>query len=356
MDLTQINNQLKPGGMRLEPRGKKQLLRIISVLPSKDHEHIRIQQKISLNLSAGIPYQLKEAHRIALQLLALKTDKWDWNKAYIIIGSENKGEKTDLELAIGSYIDHRRAMGISEPMIEREYKNILSKLIAISDRPSLKLFQEFIGQYPKDSSTRKNAYECCKRLCDYHEWSYKLKDYRSTYNQSMVKARILPTLEEILENDRNFTGGDEWRWIYRVIVCYGLRPHEAHFATVSPKQPYECFVERGKTGSRTVYPYPPTLVTKWQLWNRPKKPSIDLDRTFAKIGQITTESLKRSGIHQPYNYRHAYSLRGHIEYKQPARIMAELLGHSVETWLKVYSKWLSDDMLLDSYMKSIEHD
>jgi integrase len=352
LTLEEINNQLRPGGIRLEPRGKAQLIRLIAVLPSKEQWEESYQQKISLGLSAEIPYQLKEAHRIAIALLSLKTTGWDWTEANYILGRETE-KKSDLRAGIDSYREHRLASGIKPDQVLREYKNTLVKLIDISDTPSLKLFQTFIGQYPKNSSSRKFAYETCKRLCEFNQWDYDLRPYKSTYGQHQVKRRELPGDEDLINVEANFTGSQEWRWVLRVILCYGLRNHEAHFCSVSPDYPYPCSVTRGKTGARVVYPYPLEWVEEWKLWDR-SVPNINLDRTFRAIGQITTESLKNGGAPKPYTFRHCYSIRGHVTYNQPPRIMAGLMGHSIATWINVYSKWLPDDMLKNSYLESLK--
>jgi integrase len=352
LTLEEINNQLRPGGIRLETRGKSQMIRLIAVLPSKEQGAEPYQQKISLGLSAEIPYQLKEAHRIAIALLALKTTGWDWKESDRILGKKTE-EKSDLRAGIDRYQAHRLASGIKPDQVLREYKNVLSKLIDISETPSLKLFQNFIGQYPKDSSIRKFAYETCKRLCEFNKWDYDLSPYKSNYGQHQVKKRELPGDAEIRDLEANFTGSQEWRWVLRVILCYGLRNHEAHFCSVSANYPYPCSVTRGKTGARVVYPYPLEWVEEWKLWDR-FAPDINLDRPFRAIGQTTTAGLRNGGTLKPYTFRHCYSIRGHVIYNQPPRIMAGLMGHSVATWINVYSKWLPNDMIKNSYLESLK--
>jgi hypothetical protein len=350
MNLEEINAQLKPGGIYLEARGKKHLIRLICIIPTKE-DGTRKQHKLSLGLSAIIPYQLKEAHRLALVALSLKTNGWDWDKWNMALGKEVQ-HKSDLQAGIDHYCQHRKATGVSDAQLKKENTDVFKKLLAIADTPSLKLFQGFIGQYPKNSAQRKLVYECCKRLCEANKWNFDLSPYKSTYGQHSVKPRVLPGDDRLREIEAAFTGHKEWRWALRMILCYGLRPHEVHFSSVNPEFPHECKVTRGKTGARTVYPYPIEWVIEWELWNADRS-TIPLDRAYRAIGKYTSNRLAEGGAPKPYTFRHCYSLRGHIKYNRPARIMAALMGHSTATWLNVYSKWLSADMLKESYMESI---
>ena len=47
----------------------------------------------------------------------------------------------------------------------------------------------------------------------------------------------------------------------------------------------------------------------------------------------------------PYSLRHAYAHRAHVDLGLAPKIAAALMGHSVQTHLASYSRWIGDDVV-----------
>jgi integrase len=86
-----------------------------------------------------------------------------------------------------------------------------------------------------------------------------------------------------------------------------------------------------------------TLLAGAEVWQDPRYGSAWVDeRAFRR--SFWTPTLKRLGIRyrRPYNMRHTYATMMLMAGMTPA-FCAKQLGHSVEVFLRTYSKWLNGD-------------
>ena len=91
--------------------------------------------------------------------------------------------------------------------------------------------------------------------------------------------RQIPTLSEIDEY-YNLMRSPQWKWVFGIIACYGIRPHEIFHLDCSLMTDYPPALqvkERTKTGSRLVYPLPSVeRVIAWKLCE-PVLPNINTE-------------------------------------------------------------------------------
>lgn len=107
-----------------------------------------------------------------------------------------------------------------------------------------------------------------------------------------------------------------------------------------------CFVGRGKTSERYVWP----LYPEWGDW-------IDLDvkipenskLTNSELGNIITKLFKRRNISfSPYNLRHAWAIRAMI-FGLDISLAAAQMGHSVPVHSRIYHHWITRDVHQRAY-------
>jgi integrase len=355
--LESINDRISGSGVRVEKKGNK--LYLVSVLPPRSGEGKAKQQKIALKISDRTPLELEQAEGRALELLSQKIkgefswSKWRQGNGEAIAQVENLGT------LIERYKLDRTISGMTPDQWAREWEFL--KRLPMESRPTKEAFLDVVARSVPNTATRKEYVTRFNRLIKWAELDIDLSPYQSNYSASRVKPRQLPT-DEMIEQTRDWIISVDrgriqrqaltWQWVYGVLAAYGLRPHEVMFCRISSTPPYACHVTEGKTGKRTVYPFHPHWVEQWKLWEM-NKPNVRCDRAHRKVGQSVTDSLRRYGVNLPYNLRHAYSLRAHVKYNTPPRVVAGLMGHTVAVWQKTYSRWLRDDDLLSSYMRSI---
>lgn len=351
LTLQGIQEKLKGTGVNLSQRGNK--LYLVAVLPDANGGKDK-QQRISLGISPNTQQELRRAEAEAYRLISERLSGFNWESW--------RNQKTSVDTiyqGIEKYREVRKAT-VSEKRINDEYKHTLRKLPG-DKFPTYKNLTELLATTPRNSAIRLRHYQTIARLIKINDWDIDISQYKSAYGNAKVKKRILPGAQEIIEKSKRFLLPEhcrkrkqkEYQWIYRMIATYGLRPHETMFATVSKEYPHECKITEGKTGERTVYPYPPEWAIKWQLWEKytPKFKTKD----HVEIGERIGEALRKYDIDNIYNERHAYSLRAHLQYNLPPRAVAKLMGHSVEVWLKTYSRWLEDAQTLELYMRSLDN-
>ncbi len=104
-----------------------------------------------------------------------------------------------------------------------------------------------------------------------------LNKYKGNY-QPTIK-RDIPTLEEI-DSYYARLRSPQWRWVFGIIACYGIRPHEIFHLDCALMQEYPPVLrvkEKTKTGSRLVYPLPDAArVRDWKL-DEPVLPKIKIE-------------------------------------------------------------------------------
>jgi integrase len=326
-----INTELSDKPVRLALRGGK--LSLVATLPSKSGGG-RKQQRIALGLGSS-QLELEEARAKAYELftqIVRDTFTWDfWNKR---VGGDDELTKDTIE----RFYQSLRSRGMKEERIYA-YSLTLKKLpqdtpLAASEIIKLALI------YPPNSAARRQGCSFLEGLATFAGVQVDLSPYKGNYSSAKVKARDLPSDEEIEEiwasiaslNNRPKEAATV-RWMFGMMATYGLRDHEVVFCTVDPEPPHVCRVARGKTGDREVYPLHPEWVQKFDLLNE-KRPTFQTEgRSNQRLGDSVSRKMRMTLVkldkyHRPYEMRHAYALRGELSYGFGTRVMAAMLGHS----------------------------
>ncbi len=181
------------------------------------------------------------------------------------------------------------------------------------------------------------------------------------YDDEILK--IIEYLEEI-----NTTASRSWVYVFKLICCYGLRPHEVQFLSVKEvrgqKNVYCSYQKRsgsGKTDSREVFGLHPSWEKNWNLIHLIETEEIpfpkftggvaeSLRKYLIKIREnknvwteIVKKRLKKGEKITPYSLRHAWAWRVHTDQrycnKINTRIAASLMGHSHAVHLEYYGDW-----------------
>ncbi len=196
-----------------------------------------------------------------------------------------------------------------------------------------------VGTTTPNTRTRQKAVEKLGKIAQFADLTVDLAAYKGEYK---LQAREIPS-EELIQGCRVRIKNEAWQWVFGAMACYGLRDHEVFFCEISPEPPHVCKVLEGKTGARTVYPLHPHWAIDWQVWFV-KKPLVT-GQTYRDYGQRVTQHFfrHRNDIpFTPYDLRHAYAIRGSVQYKIPVSTMASWMGHKPSVHWDTYNKWISD--------------
>ena len=74
-------------------------------------------------------------------------------------------------------------------------------------------------------------------------------------------------------------------------------------------------------------------------------------KNYMRFNSVWKE-LKAKGC-SGYSFRHAYAMRGHLEYRFHPRELCVMMGHSLESHQQ-YSRFFNEEMLEDSFERAIE--
>lgn len=342
LTLDAANDRLTPTGIKIEQRGSKLNLR--ATLPRKDGAGKK-QQRISLGLQA-IAQGIEQAEAKAWQLASeIIQDRFDWANW---VNREEKLETKPAGQWIKEFQQECQKQGkLKDPDTWRKsYWAYLKRL----DQEELLTASRILKAVEDTKTNSRNRRHTCLRLNQLAEFAgieIDLKPYQGNYGLGKSKPRDLPSDDLILQVNDSFLEGDRltlktkaWHWVYKILACYGLRPHEVFYCNISPNPPYECEVLEGKTGSRICYPLYPEWAEAWQVWEM-LAPITTADTHYRK-GHAVSRAMGRYLPFVSYDLRHAYAIRASVKFGYPVRVVSAWMGHSPELHLKIYSKWLKN--------------
>ncbi len=182
------------------------------------------------------------------------------------------------------------------------------------------------------------------------------------YDDEILK--IIDYLEEI-----NTKAAKSWTYVWKLICCYGLRPHEVQFLSVKEirgqKNVYCSYQKRsgsGITDTREVFGLHPSWEKDWNLIHLIETGEIPLPSFTGGVGEalrkylikkreiknvwseIVQKRKKKGEDVTTYSARHAWAWRVHTDQrycnKINTRVAASLLGHSHQTHLDYYGSWV----------------
>jgi integrase len=178
-------------------------------------------------------------------------------------------------------------------------------------------------------------------LLNYFEIEHDLNKYKGNYTPTL--KRDLPSLEEI-DCYYDLLKSPQWRWVFGIIACYGIRPHEIFHLDCSMMlefPPVLIVKPQTKTGSRLVYPLPDEIrVIDWKL-HEPILPNIDVTgKSNMCLGGKISQRFWEYKIPSPYHFRDAYAITGTVMHYSPA-LIAQWMGHSLDVHYKKYLRHIS---------------
>ena len=214
-----------------------------------------------------------------------------------------------------------------------------------------KLLVEALKSVKPDTHKRKVMSFAYSSLLNHFNIEHDLNRYSGSYQSK--KKRTIPTEEEIDYYWENNCKTPQWKWVYGVIACYGLRPHEIFYLDCSQMGEYPPVLkvqEGTKTGERFVCPIPDEKrVIKWNLAEK-ILPNINTEGQSNKtLGTKITQKFNILGIPSPYHFRDAYAIRGAILNFNPATV-AKWMGHSLQVHDKKYLRHFNQQHLTDAWL------
>ncbi len=153
----------------------------------------------------------------------------------------------------------------------------------------------------------------------------------------------------------------KWRYAFQLLSAYGLRPEELQHLELRGGRlwcTYSKVSSRGRTEPRPLRLLPcDRWAAEWNLEANyqsdrlpPMKPGLGADAMglYMRRRELWTELRQRYQAEGEklvlYSCRHAYPHRAHTLCTMlPTKFVAAAMGHSLETHLAAYSRWIGDD-------------
>ena len=203
--------------------------------------------------------------------------------------------------------------------------------------------------------------QCCQKLQRLADWSgvdVDLSPYRGSYNTTTTAEVEIPSDSELVEVVQRVPS-KIWRNWFALQLVYGLRSHEPHFVELTGDSDNSAKILEGKTGGRVVFPLEPEWVDLFQL-----QPGIEMPNVSGKDYSTITDRVHdaRSRFNKRHNkllwfqlraFRYAYVLRATVKYGFAVNVVAKWMGHSPETLLKIYSRYIDTARAVDAYRAGI---
>ncbi|MEO1133684.1 MAG: site-specific integrase, partial [Cyanobacteria bacterium J06639_1] len=193
-----------------------------------------------------------------------------------------------------------------------------------------------------DTASRKQACIVTGALGKFAQIEFDPKPYRGSYSPKRAKPRDLPddnTIAEWFYKIQN----PSWRWVYGILACYGLRPHEVfHIDPDSlQEEPGILTLKDGKTGGRRIWPCYPEWWREFGLGTI-QLPAVH-GRANSELGERVTQYLRRNARlpFVPYALRHCWAIRT-LEFGLDLSLASQQMGHSVQVHTDLYHHWISD--------------
>jgi integrase len=164
------------------------------------------------------------------------------------------------------------------------------------------------------------------------------------YGVRELQARDIPSDEELLSYVSQISQ-PHWRWMYGILLTYGIRPHEIAFCELRSDGVLD--IADGKTGERESWPCPEEWVKRLKLHDV-HRPTQGASRVAKAAADALTSARSdgRGGHRKPvlpfglYTLRHAYAIRL-LNFGISSDVGARLMGHSVEIHNRTYRRWLN---------------
>jgi hypothetical protein len=348
------NSRLKQrkAGITLEKDGNSLYLR--GMLPPKPecNRQQAFQQRISLKRlgirlnPAGIAEAEKEANKVSA-LLARKEFSWDSYLYEQVIKIPTSSE------CVENLRNYYLNKGGSQETWDGDYWKIFKKL-PLNDSLNVEILEKVIVSTQPNSKTRKRACMAIGALVKFMQLDCSFSHLSGNYSPKRVSPRDLPSDSYILDWYYKIAN-PQWRWVFGMLACYGLRPHEPFRLDFDRLRDGDRVVwvgENTKTGARQVWAFYPEWFEEFKLQNV-QLPKVNLNRTNRSLGANCGEFFTKKGLPFPlYNMRHRWAVRT-LEFGLDISLAAQQMGHSIGTHSETYHHWITADVHQRAFEKLI---
>jgi integrase len=362
-DLNRANEQLKSERVSVKIKRRGNALFLVGTLPPKPSSKKQKphQQEISLKKlqaeHANILYAQEQARRVDRDL---KNSKFDWSEYSSKIYAEtHKTIGVLLEEFKKDYWQMHPKGKTSEINWHRSYWAFFKKL-DLKAELSLKELIKVIEKYEPDTQSRS---KCCQKFVKFAEWCdlptsdiRKIRSLKGKYGISKTRKRKILTDQQIVDLRVQIPPGP-LRWMFEVLVVWGLRPHEVYEIdmeklAVERDGIITVFSQKTKR-ERIVSAIYPEWFKRWELWKGMPPPT---NREREK-GKTVTYYFKKLNLEiYPYDLRHAWAVRALYYPKIDEAQAAAQMGHSLKIHQQVYEYWITEQRARAEQLKRMYGD
>lgn len=334
-----VNHRLKVAQLpvALKVRGRK--VSLVATLPPKPNStKVRAYQQV---VSLGVPDStlgIQRAEREAKIVGALLINgQFSWDR-YLKAAADRE---TVAELVKRFERSHRRRHRISDATWADHYAYYYRRLP--QNRPlSLEAVMPLVFDAADHTRARQQLCRQLQKLCDFAGLEVDLLKYQGRYSSQSAASREIPG-DEVIALGWGRLRSPQWRWVYGMMAAFGLRNHECWHCEFTSEG---LQVLQGKTGPRLIdLPLYPEWVERWDL-QQLKRPKLKVDNGYKYLSAQSSQAFRRAGIEwQPYDLRYAYGHRGSVLFGYEHGIMARMMGHAVETHVRMYQRFIDERLV-----------
>jgi integrase len=355
----------------------------------------RLQQRFSQpdgaikSVSVGLPYAWCEAseHDLVLRLRVIGNAMAQGEDlraaAALANGASSVVSRHDWQGIAAAFEKHKRehGAGISSTTWARKYAPVVERMVELmagqgAPRNGPNLLEAAVRDWELGSRSRQIATQNGAAFLRYavERHAVSARTWAPPGSLATVVGRRAPTREQFALSDAQVVrlveglqaiGSDEaMRWAFAVQLCaeYGLRPTELFHLRFKGVQLWCTYCKKsggGTTKPRRLLPAPVLDLNgspvEWNLEARLRAgehlpqvvdPSLAGDRMGRFLRrqaiwqQLTSEAEHLGEELVPYSLRHRYSATCHRN-NVPPKFIAEAMGHSLETHLRRYARFVS---------------
>ena len=189
---------------------------------------------------------------------------------------------------------------------------------------------------------------------------------------AILDSDIFRLLDSLDENHPNMKGkkrkeAKEWSYVIELMMVYGLRPIETKFLELrkNGKTTVWCTYAKKSGGGigkpRRLFPLSPELEKKFNLINRIKNKE-PLPKASQGVGEGLKNYFRNNEVWKElnkqgivfYSFRNRWAYVAHREYGLHPRDACVMMGHTLETHMKSYSRFITEDLLEESFDKAVK--
>lgn len=341
--IAQANGRLKASKARVSIERRGGTLWLRGTFPPKPGavQTQPYRQKLALSVKAnpaGVQYAEKQARLMGAQL---NLKQFDWAEWLGDRASDVGSVVYWVERFEQNYWQRRKRSPASEKTWKSNYQPVFGRLPGeVVLTPQVLL--DAINTTEPDSQPRRRMVQALAKLAKLAKLDVDFSDLTGNYSARSVNPRSLPSdvhIAEVRASIRN----PGWCWVFGMIACYGLRPHEVFHLDLTDF-PLVRVLEETKTGARFVYPLYPEWAIAWELGDciLPALHPETLVAGNSKLGTKVSGFFYESKLpFVPYDLRHCYARRC-FEFELGVDMGAQLMGHSPEVHKQTYRAWIDE--------------